>query len=155
MLYRRARGAASVEENTGIPISPLIDCVFLLLIFFLVTTMLKRKETIIPVVMPDAASALAETAREDVMVMGLDAEGRFLAPAGRDRYGALNYRAGGDLASYLDEAIQREGPGMLARPLRIDVARDTPFQKTIDAIDIAKLRGFEKVSVKLHQPFEE
>ncbi len=155
MLYRRSRGISAVEDKTGIPISPLIDCVFLLLIFFLVTTMLKRKETIIPVIMPDAASSLAETAREEVMIIGLDAEGRFLVPAGRDRYGALTYREGGDLATYLDGVISREGSAVLTRSLRIDVARDTPFQKTIDALDRAKLRGFDNVSVKLHQPFEE
>ena len=36
------------EEKVDIQMSPLIDCVFLLLIFFLVTTMMKKWEMQIP-----------------------------------------------------------------------------------------------------------
>ena len=51
MMYRN-KARIELNDQSDIPLSPLIDCVFLLLIFFLVTTMLKRKETIIPVTMP-------------------------------------------------------------------------------------------------------
>jgi biopolymer transport protein ExbD len=71
MLYRSKRAMAPTGEDIGIPLSSLIDCVFLLLIFFLVTTMLKRKETIIPVVMPEATSSLSAEAHEEVLVLGL------------------------------------------------------------------------------------
>lgn len=139
-------------DNTGIPLSPLIDCVFLLLIFFLVTTMLKRKETMIVVAMPDAASSLSSTAREDVLVIGLDEAGALLIPDGTDPYGALSYRPGGELAAHLD-ALLATDPAVTKKPLRLDVARPTPFQKTIDAIDACKARGFTAVSVNVRQPF--
>ena len=154
MLYRRA-SARDLNAGEGIALSPLIDCVFLLLIFFLVTTMLKRKETLIPITMPDATSALAAEANEEVLVIGVEEDGAFLEPAGRDRFGALSYRAGGSLVEYLDALLNREGPGILKNPIRLDIARDTPFQLTIDILDACKLRGFENVSVKIRQPFEE
>jgi biopolymer transport protein ExbD len=155
MLYRRRNRSGSVADDVGIPLSPLIDCVFLLLIFFLVTTMLKRKETIIPVRMPDATSSLSAEAKEDVLVIGLGANGEFLEPQSRDRFGALTFRAGRSLDEYLAELLQQRGPAALRTPLRFEVARTTPFQKTIDALDACKLRGFEHVSVKIRQPFTE
>ena len=155
MMSRRQKSSLALADDAGIPLSPLIDCVFLLLIFFLVTTMLKRKETIIPVSMPAATSSLSAEAREDVLVIGLDEQGGFLEPAARDRFGAWSYRAGCTLEAYLDDLLARRGDAARATPVRFDVAHATPFQKTIDALDMCKLRGFTNVSVKLRQPFGE
>ena len=52
----RFRQAASEEEMTGIDISPLIDCVFILLIFFIGTTVVVE-ETGVEVDKPQAATA--------------------------------------------------------------------------------------------------
>ena len=40
------------EDKVEVQMSPLIDCVFLLLIFFLVTTMMKKWEMQIPLSLP-------------------------------------------------------------------------------------------------------
>jgi len=154
-MRNRRRSRIESTADSEIPLSPLIDCVFLLLIFFLVTTMLKRKETIIPITMPDSTSALASVAQDETLVIGLTEDGAFLEPAGRDRFGAVSYREGGTLDAYLDRLAQELGSAVYLKPLRFDVARETPFQRTIDALDICKLRGFQNVSVKLRQPFEE
>jgi biopolymer transport protein ExbD len=151
-MRRRHRRALLADDAIGIPLSPLIDCVFLLLIFFLVTTMLKRKETLIPVELPDATSAVAAEAREIVTVLGLDVDGRLLQPSGRDRFGAVRFQPAGDLAAYLDALIEQDGNTAVTRPLHFDVHRDTPFQKTLDALDAAHARGFRQVSVKLFAP---
>lgn len=148
MRRRRKRFSYDFEEEAEVPLSPLIDCVFLLLIFFLVTTTLKRKEKQIPVTLPDATSALAQKASDDTLVVGLDVEGNWFAGKGTDGQGKLAYREIPDLAEHLKSLVQENGPATLARPLRIDVDRETPFKKTIDAIDICKLQGFETVSVK-------
>jgi len=51
-------------SDEAVAMSPLIDCVFLLLIFFLVTSMLKRKEMLIPIRLPDQSAAVADAAAE-------------------------------------------------------------------------------------------
>lgn len=56
--------------------SPLIDCVFLLLIFFLVTTMLKKKNKDIDVSLPDSNAAIEMEPNDDT-VIGVDARGQF------------------------------------------------------------------------------
>lgn len=150
MPRRRKLRIPGLEDDLGIPLSPLIDCVFLLLIFFLVTSMLKRRETILAVALPDATSSLRATAHEDILVIGLDEAGAFLEPEGRDPYGALAYRKGSSLEGYLDRLAAAERPAAL----RIEAARNTPFQKTIDALDICALRGFTNVSVRIRAPEE-
>ena len=73
----RRNGGKRQDDQAGVDLSPLIDCVFLLLIFFLVTTMFKKFEHQIPIRMPDITSSLAEASQEDVFQVGMSAAGRF------------------------------------------------------------------------------
>lgn len=133
--------------------SPLIDCVFLLLIFFLVTTMLKRKEKHIRVELPDSTASVAVDTREEALQFGLDEEGRLLAPAGRQASdGATEWAPMEDLSAWLKKQVELVGPGVLNRPLHINAHRDTPFHRAIEALDICTLQGFTRVSVKTRQP---
>ena len=49
------------DDKVEVQMSPLIDCVFLLLIFFLVTTMMKKWEMQIPLTLPTMTSSLSTT----------------------------------------------------------------------------------------------
>ncbi|MCB1070727.1 MAG: biopolymer transporter ExbD [Kiritimatiellae bacterium] len=153
MLYRKQTGRYAGMEAVEIPLSPLIDCVFLLLIFFLVTSMLKRKETIIPIVLPDATSSLSAEAAEEVLVIGLGPEGEFLNPTATNRFGALSFSPGGSLDAHLDRLLATHGPSIRDQAIRFDIVGETPFQKTIDALDLCKLRGFTNVGIRLLAPF--
>jgi biopolymer transport protein ExbD len=72
-------------EDEGIPMTPLIDCVFLLLIFFLTATSFHRKERDIKVNPPQASEAKAETPREREITVNVRSEedGGFLVVSGR------------------------------------------------------------------------
>lgn len=146
---RPPRCAFCQEDEAAVAMSPLIDCVFLLLIFFLVTSMLKRKEMLIPIKLPDQSAAVAETSQDDVLIIGMDHEGhayRTLEQIGAQ--GELLYEPVGDLAVYLRGLIDEQGSEALRRPLRIDADHDTPFQKAIDVLDTCKLLGFTDVGLK-------
>lgn len=136
-------------DSAEVPMSPLIDCVFLLLIFFLVTSMLKRKEMLIPIQLPDQTAAVSDASADDILIIGLDEEGRALKFMNRTGENSeIRYQLVGGLADYLGELVRDEGPGVLERPLRLDADRETPFQKAIDALDICKLAGFTDVGLK-------
>lgn len=64
------------EEDIEVSMSPLIDCVFLLLIFFLVTTMLKKPSKDIDVDLPYSSSAIEMEPNDDT-VIGIDKAGNF------------------------------------------------------------------------------
>lgn len=132
--------------------SPLIDCVFLLLIFFLATSILKRKEKQIQVDLPDGTASVAALVAEDTIVIGLDSKGEPTLPAeARDKDGSYVWLPLADLASHLKSLVDTRGPSVLEQPLLINAHRDAPFQKAIDALDLCTLQGFSRVSVKTRQ----
>ena len=65
------------EEEPEVSMSPLIDCVFLLLIFFLVSTMTKVKNRDIPVDLPASQAAVKLKPDDKQAIVGLDSEGNF------------------------------------------------------------------------------
>jgi biopolymer transport protein ExbD len=73
------------EEDEGLPLTPLIDVVFLLLIFFLTATSFHKKERDIKVNPPKASEAKAETRRRREIVINVrsEADGGFIIVDGR------------------------------------------------------------------------
>ena len=127
--------------------SSLIDCVFLLLIFFLVTMMLKKWEKQIPITLPDNTSSLSAVANDDTFIIGLDAEG--LAYTGNEkneRNGRILYTPIDDLAGFLQDLSTTRG---VDRPLLLAVERDAPMQRVIDVFDLCQLQGFTQTEVRL------
>ncbi len=62
----------------GINLTPMIDCVFLLLIFFLVATKFEEAEREMKVVLPQASEAVPLTSRPKELIVNVDSEGHFI-----------------------------------------------------------------------------
>lgn len=123
--------------------SPLIDCVFLLLIFFLVTTMLKKTERRIPIKQPDAELSLADKVSSNTLYVGITKEGGIVRPRKqRDAYGRLTYVVVPDLPVYLRTLKQA---GYKDRPLVIQAQKDVEFQDVLRVFDICTIQGFSNV----------
>jgi biopolymer transport protein ExbD len=65
------------SEMMQLPVVPLVDTVFNLLIFFLVATKVAEAERELPVMLPDASEAQPITAKPREMILNIDAEGRY------------------------------------------------------------------------------
>ena len=65
------------EDELNVDMTPMIDCVFLLLIFFLVATTLKKIDKELPLELPDATASLEVQQPEEFAVVAIDAEGIF------------------------------------------------------------------------------
>ena len=65
----------------GLELTPMIDVVFLLLIFFLVASKLDEADRSIDVVLPEAAAARPLTSRPREFVVNIDREGNYFAGA--------------------------------------------------------------------------
>jgi len=70
------RSILAEDENTEINLSPMIDCIFILLIFFIVTTVFVEEQGF-AVNKPDAAAA-ATTEEKDNFVLEITAENKIL-----------------------------------------------------------------------------
>ncbi len=140
----RMRRRSKSKAEAAVMMSPLIDCVFLLLIFFLVTSIIKRYERQIPVTLADPTAAVATEGRSDALRLGLSTSGQLY----RDEAG-LNLRAGAaefvrvaDVSALVAQIIERHGPDM---PVEVVVEQETPFQTVIDLLDRLQHAGLTTV----------
>jgi biopolymer transport protein ExbD len=129
---RRFRHTTNTETSGGIDISPLIDVVFLLLIFFIVTTVFV-KETGVEISKPRAASS------ED-----LDRQGILIAVTSEGRVWQGGREIGQDGVRAVIAALLEETP---ETPVIIRADATTPTQATVAVIDSAKLAGATSVSL--------
>ncbi|MEQ8763032.1 MAG: biopolymer transporter ExbD [Planctomycetota bacterium] len=119
------------NSEAGIDMSPLIDCVFILLIFFIVTTVFVE-ETGVEVDKPQAASA-SQLEKTSILI-ALTANGEVV-------YGDHEIKLAG-VRPLVKRMIQKE-----PIPVIIQADRLAPSGLLVRIIDEAKLAGAKKVSV--------
>lgn len=137
---RRGRHEASVE------LTPLIDVVFLLLIFFMVSTTFIR-ETQLKIDLPEAAGELQEI-EEDIIEITVDRIGDY---AVNDRLLVSNDI--GTLVRALESVLEAEG-GTGSR-LIITADANASHQSVVRAMDAAGKVGLTRISITTQQPTEE
>lgn len=67
--------------GSGLELTPMIDVVFLLMIFFLVASKLEEADRIIEVVLPKASAAKPLTAQPTEFIINIDRDGAYYAGA--------------------------------------------------------------------------
>ncbi|MBV4492487.1 ExbD/TolR family protein [Pseudomonas oryzicola] len=132
MKFRRNRQ----RENVDINLASLIDVVFVLLLFFVVTTTFTR-ETQLRVELPEATSAEQAPADQGKLVeITISAEGV---------YSVNNHLLPKSDLATLSEAIERESGGDNKLPLAISADGRTPHQAVVTAMDAAGKLGFSQL----------
>jgi biopolymer transport protein ExbD len=127
----RFRSFHEREDEGGIDISPLIDCVFILLIFFIVTTVFVE-ETGIEVDKPQAASSVQ--LEKNSILIALTAKGEVV-------YGGRDIGVAG-VQPLVKRMTQKE-----EIPVIVQADSQVPAGLFVRVIDEAKLAGATKVSV--------
>jgi biopolymer transport protein ExbD len=118
--------------------SPLIDCVFLLLVFFLVATMYKKKDKDIAIVPPESASAQRLLADDKAIVIGVDRAGNYYwegAPA---------------TANQLHQGLRSVAAASPGRQIRLDADAMTPFESVVEVLNICQFRGLRNVGIRTY-----
>ena len=132
MKFRRNRQ----RENVDINLASLIDVVFVLLLFFVVTTTFTR-ETQLRVELPEAASGTPPLETEQKLVeITISAEGV---------YSVNNHLLPKSDLATLTEALQKESGGDTKLPLAISADGKTPHQAVVTAMDAAGKLGFSSL----------
>lgn len=128
--FHRFRDPAR-EANGEINISPLIDIVFILLIFFIVTTVFVE-ETGVEVEKPRAASQ-KDLERNSILIG--------ITPEGGVYFGGREIGVGG-VRAVVGRLIRQD-----EMPVIIQADRRTPTETTVNVLDEAKLAGAAQVFV--------
>lgn len=124
------------SEDPEVNLTPLIDVVFLLLVFFMVSTTFVR-EGELDIVLPEADIEAAPE-QERALEVTVDAEGRYF----------VNERElVDDSAATLREAIQRMVADEREIPVTIRADANTTHQAVVRVMDVAGQMGFSRIQV--------
>ena len=125
-------------ETPGVAMSPLIDCVFLLLIFFLVTTMLKKRDRDIDVELPESSSAVRLPPANDVTVIGVNREGRVFWDGVASSRGQVR-----DRLRWLAEQSPEQR-------IRVDADAEAAIVHVAELLDACQLCGLANVGIRTY-----
>jgi biopolymer transport protein ExbD len=128
---KRVTMSEGAERGVDINMSPLIDCVFLLLIFFIVTTVFVE-ETGVEIQKPRAASA--EDLEKQSILIALTSDGRVM-------FGGREIGINGIRGVVARQLREKDAPVII---LADGDARTSPL---VDIIDECKLAGARQVSI--------
>jgi biopolymer transport protein ExbD len=130
------------DSEPEIGLIALIDCIFFLLMFFMVATSFKQPEGTkqtkdLPITLPTSTATLvAAQAAADPLVIGIDAQGQVFIGGQRVSLGELH------------ERLRTEGQKQPPPAIRIDGDRRTAYQHIVHVMDLAQFEGLRQVSLR-------
>jgi len=129
------------QEQTDIGFAPLIDCIFLLLIFFLVATSFKKQEEIkenlaLGFELPKSTASFDWGSIEaEPLIVGVDKNGLF-------------YLANQPISvQALHDLLAEEKNINPTRRVRIDGDQRTPYQNIVHIMDMLQAYGFANIGL--------
>jgi biopolymer transport protein ExbD len=127
------------SEDPDLNITPLIDIVFLLLIFFMVSTTFKQ-EFEVGIELPKASSDAR--LQEKPLEISINAEGQFYV----NRRQVVNTKI-----NTLKRALDKAAGSRRDVPVILSADANTPHQAVITAMDAARQLGFTKITFATQQ----
>ena len=119
------------QDGLEIPMTPLIDIVFLLLIYFMLASHFVNQHGL-KVKLPESSSGITHT-NKSILTLTVTKDGTFFLD-GKEVSDAV-----------LTASIRSHIAGLQEPKCRINADRDAPFRTIIKAIDSAKEAGIESV----------
>lgn len=132
------------EDEPEVNLTPLIDVVFLLLIFFMVSTTFEQQSRI-QIELPEATATPVEVEEESIEII-IDAQGRYFI--GEEQVVNTELKT-------LKSAISKVVGDREAVPVTIRADANTPHQAVITALDAASQLGLTRISLATSKLQEE
>jgi biopolymer transport protein ExbD len=129
------------DETPEVNMAPLIDCIFLLLIFFLLTSTIQkqdddRQKTIqqLALELPESGAAADAPAQAEPLVISIDSAGKFYVKSNRVGLEELH--------RILREAAPKK------TKVRIEGDRRAQFEHIAHVIDLCEFEGLREIAVR-------
>jgi biopolymer transport protein ExbD len=119
-----------------VQMGPLIDCVFLLLIFFLVTATMQKPHKELDLQLPNSAAARETASTPETLIFQMSKEG--------DVYLENELMTKGLLHKKIREAATTNNK----REVRIDADRRTAAQHLVYLLDLLQFEGLNNVAIR-------
>jgi len=124
-------------EELGVQMAPLIDCVFLLLVYFLCTSHVTKQHKDLGIDLPEAASAKETKSAYETLIIEVTRDGTIYVDSQPMTKRLLHRR--------LREAVV-EAPN---RPVRIDADRSTAYAYISPLIDLLQFMGMNNIGLRI------
>ena len=135
------------DEEVGISLTPLIDVVFLLLIFFMVSTTFS-KESQLNLRLPTSDLPLETTLEEEVIVISISDQGQYAIKRGSD---SSDKKFKGNDAVELSEQLLALASGWEDPVVIIRADRMATHQSVMTALDAAQRVGLLKLTFSMQK----
>jgi biopolymer transport protein ExbD len=139
LKFRRQRA-----DEVSVNLTPLIDVVFLLLIFFMVSTSF-TKETHLTIDLPEASGEALAAQPGQIEILISESGG----------YTINSQQLVDERLGTLKSAIRQISAGDTSLPMVITADAQSPHQAVVRAMDAAGQMGFVHLSITTRQPREE
>ena len=129
------------DEPPEIGLIALIDCIFFLLMFFMVATSFRQPEAAkpekeLPVTLPAAQASLERaTAAAPPLVVGVDRDGKLYVDGARVTVQAFH------------DVLKKEAIRDPRRRIRVDGDEQTPYQHIVHVLDLCQFEGFTNIAL--------
>ena len=120
------------KSSRGVPIVPMIDILFIVLIFLIVSTTFKKPRTILPIELPTVRELAGKEVIDERSVLAVDKDGRITLDAVPVTDAKL-------LEAYL-RAFQKENPG---RKLELEADKQLSLEKLLAVWDALTRAGIQ------------
>ncbi len=123
------------REHLSPDLTPLIDVVFLILIFFLVSSTFKKEELALMLTLPDTQSAAEEIKKEQINIeLGTDS----VAYRGKE----IDFEA---LDKVLGEVKEK------ARPVNVRIDKSVPYERVVKLLDLLNKHSLNNLALETHR----
>ena len=121
------------DEEPQIDLTPLIDCLFMLIIFFVLTMSFSRP--VLEIILPEAKNATADAQRDEIL-LSVKADGSLFI--GEKSVTLVE----------LEQTLDREPTKLL----NIFMDEKAPFSSFVSVVDLAKLKRAGKFVISTREP---
>jgi biopolymer transport protein ExbD len=134
-----------VRKTRGVPVVPMIDLLFVILIFLVVSTTFKKPRSVLPIELPTVKEVSGSSVVDARSVLALDKEGKITL----DAVAVPDVQL---LDSYL-KAFAKENPG---RKLELEADKQVPLEKLLGVWDALTRAGIaiKDVPARIRLPQE-
>jgi len=124
------------EDNLELQMASMMDCIFILLIFFVVTTTMKKVQKVLPIELPESAAAMSKPELPKEVVLSVDATGQKYFNAEPVTTTALLDRL---------KEIALLNP---QQALRLDADRNARYSDIVELVEAAQFQGLRNMELK-------
>jgi biopolymer transport protein ExbD len=141
------------EEKAEVQMAPLIDCVFILLIFFLVTSMLQKPHNELAVDVPVSGAGEVRTEQQEealvIVVTSSNPDGAAASAGEGPKMNAFIVMDGEEVnKQLLDRRLRQVAQQNPNRRIRIDSDGFLAWRHLIPVLDLCRFHGLTRVDVR-------